>query len=216
MMNASVKMSPNRHQAGAEQRVQRLYIIGDARHEPANRIPIVEAQVRVLEFLKNFPTQVVHDRLAEPGGHERPRVLQDESRDEGGSVQGNEVDQQVAISGRDGLVDDPLSDPRPYDGHPRAEQQNDERSGDLPGVGAQVTDQPTHESCVVGFAKSLFVVEQGSVSHGQGYTIVHGRGPSGYCASRQVHGTLAESSRSPTERDVAGGGVDPVAVRFII
>ena len=71
-------VAEDRHDAGREQLVQDVHVGRDARHQPADGIPVVEAQVEPLQVSVDLHPQVEHDPLAGHLHHPGLHVLEHE------------------------------------------------------------------------------------------------------------------------------------------
>ena len=87
----------DRNHAGGKHFIQRVHIGGDARHQPANRIPVIEADVHVLQMAEDLAAQVEHDFLPGPLHEIGLRVFQskaDQQQRQIGEAQLGDADQR--------------------------------------------------------------------------------------------------------------------------
>ncbi len=56
----------DRHHAGGKHFIQRVHVSGDARHQSAHGIPVIEADVHVLQVAENLAAEIEHDFLPGP------------------------------------------------------------------------------------------------------------------------------------------------------
>ena len=159
-------VAEHRDHAAAEQLVQRLDVAGDARHQPADRIPVVEAQVEPLQLREDLAAQIVHDASGRARWSAwsaayssrnatqrwRPRYTAREQREQA----------QVAVRNR--AVERDLGEPGPDHLERGSEQQDDNGERDRQPVRPQVAQQPPHEARVVRFAEDVFFVVVASLT----------------------------------------------------
>ena len=141
-----------------EELVQRLHVGGDAGHEAADRVAVVEGQVEALEFRKDLGAQVVHDPLSQPGGQQSLRVLEDEAQHDGRKEKDGQEGELAPVSLRDGLVEGDLGQVGADDREPGRQHEKEHGSRHLKRVGPQVAEQPGHQPRVVGLAEDLLFV----------------------------------------------------------
>ena len=66
MMPASVRMSPSSEtDAGGEELVERVHVVGDAGHQPPDGVVVEEGEREALQMLEHLRAHVVHDALAD-------------------------------------------------------------------------------------------------------------------------------------------------------
>ena len=200
----------DRDQSRTEQLVQGLDVRGDAGHEPAHRVPVVEPQVELLELPEDLRAEIVHHPLAQPRRHERLHVLEDEDHDGDGQVDDGEKRQQAAVVGRDGLVEGDHGEVGTNYRRQRREHEENDSAGDLQAVRAQIAHQACHQARIVRLAEDLFLVavvllrHDSVVSSRAGRTRDHRRARHG----RNLRSGLpqadrarpANAARSPMER----------------
>jgi hypothetical protein len=81
-------------------------------------------------------------------------------------VSGGQQPQQPGVARGDGAVDRLLGEPRSGDLERGGPEQHQERAPDRKLVRPQVTEEPTHETRVVGLPEDVFVVVAGRFGHG--------------------------------------------------
>ena len=163
---------PDEHEDVAEDRDdpalhhvrERVDVVRDPRHEPADRIPVEEAERQVLQVPEKGEPEVVHPR----GEHALP-VAEESRGDEHEEVDRAEepeareglVRRERARGGRrDGRVDDELGDDRRGDLRDRKEQQQHQGEDRQRLVGSEVADQAPRQARVVGLPEDLVLLEE--------------------------------------------------------
>ena len=151
-------VAEDRHDARGEEVVQDVDVRGHARHQPADRIPIVVADVEPLQVAVDPHPQVEHDPLA--GQLHRPRldVLGDERDDQNPRIQRRQRPQPLEPALGDVAIDGHLEQIRLRQRGARADEDGHERDQHLPPIGPQVNEQPPHQDGVVGFTQNLVVL----------------------------------------------------------
>src|SRR5579871_183436 len=154
----------DRHHAGGKHFIQRVHICSDARYKAANRIPVIEPDVHVLQVAEDLAAEIKHDFLPSPQHEIGLRVFQakaDQQQREVGKSQLGDANQRngaektienTVMCGRGKVfVDGGLGEERPQ--HVRASLKNDryKRNHDLPFIGTQVPEQPLHQAAVIRF-----------------------------------------------------------------
>src|SRR3989442_6369692 len=168
---------PDEHEDVAEDRDdpalhhvrERVDVVRDPRHEPADRIPVEEAERQVLQVPEKGEPEVVHRLLADPRGEHALPVAEESRSDEHEEVDRAEepeareglVRRERARGGRrDGRIDDELGDDRRGEPRDRKEQhhpQGEERQGLVLAEGA---DQAPRPARVVGLPEDLVLLEE--------------------------------------------------------
>ena len=135
--------------AGAEEFVQRLDVVGHAGHEPTDGVAVEEGQAEALEVAERLAAQVVHDALSEPGREQRLGVREREGQGQRDDEGDGEPPEERGVARRDGVVDRDLGQPGPDELERRARDQHRDRTRHAPAIGAHVAEQAAHEVVVV-------------------------------------------------------------------
>ncbi len=168
-------VAEDRDDARAEEGVERLDVVGDPRHETPDGVLVVEPQVQALELLEDLLAQVVHHRLAQPGGEDALGVLEDRAQHHRAQVGRRQDPQEARVVGGKRLVDGELGEPGPHDLGGRGTHEDQDGQRHLPPVRLQVPEEALHEAGVVRLPQGLLFVEGGG-----------GRSHGGWCRGRKV------------------------------
>ncbi len=144
--------------AGREQLVEHVDVACHPRHQPADRVAVVEAQVQPLQVRVQLHPQVVHDALAGQLHHPGLHVLERERTGQDRQVDPRDVHQSTQIAGWDVRVDDQLGQVRRGQLQHRVRDDGRKRHQHRSPVRPQITQQPPHETAVVGFADDVVVL----------------------------------------------------------
>jgi hypothetical protein len=144
--------------ASREQVVQDVDVCRDARHQAADGIPVVEAQVEPLQVFVDLHPQVKHDSL--PGQLQQPRlqVIEYERSGKRREIQRGDERQPLDVAPRNVAIDDELDEIGRRQLEHRMSDDGGRRQHDVRFVRPQVRDQTPHQSRVVRFSENVFVV----------------------------------------------------------
>src|SRR5690606_14171630 len=115
--------------ARAEEFVQDLDVVGDAGHEPPDRVFVEEGEAQSLEVAEDLATKVVHHALADPGGEHGLSVLEREGQGERSEVRDGEPCEESAVAVRDCAVDRDLREPWSDELEARRGDEEEDRDG---------------------------------------------------------------------------------------
>jgi hypothetical protein len=152
-------VAEDRDDACGEQIVQHVDVGRDPRHQAADRIAIVEADVEALQMLVDLHAHVEHDALAGQLQDPRLQELQRERAQQDGKKQQGDAIEAGEIAGGDVLVDRHLHQVRLGELKAGAGHDGRERQRHVAAIGPQIPQQPAHQQRIVGFAERFFVVE---------------------------------------------------------
>ena len=157
---------------GGEQVVEHVDVGGDARHQAADRIAVVEGDVEPLQVRHQLAAQIEHGELAGVLHQVRLRELAEEGADQHAQVEQTDAGQAVPgigrqIAGREsagicpGLgckiaVDRDAGEQRTEHLQGGLHQQKDQRERHQQPVGPHVAQQAAHQPGVVCFTEDLF------------------------------------------------------------
>ena len=163
-------IAENGHQTGSEQVVEHVYVRGDARHQPAHRVAVVESQIQPLQMLHELLAQVEHGKLAgvlhqiglSEFANERPRqpgqVQQPDPRQAGVGVGGKKSVERGAQTRRVGPqigVNRNLGEQRSQHLQHRLYRQKRQRTRHQRTVGTHVPQQTAHQARIVCLAEDF-------------------------------------------------------------
>ena len=144
------QVAEDRHHAGGRELVERVHVVGHARHEPADRVPVVEAHRQALEVAEQCQPQVQHHVLADALDD---LVVDPSDREPDGERREVEHRHQVQVCEilvADAVVDRLLGEVGARELDQGVEQHEHRGERHLRLVGLQVPEQPAHEPVVVG------------------------------------------------------------------
>jgi hypothetical protein len=170
-----VKMSPNRHDPGGKQFVQRLHIGGDPGHQPPNRVAVEEGYRQPLQVAEDLQPEVGHHPLAHPGGEIGLGVIEQERKHQRAQKQERKPAQEPDIPRRHGDVEGPLGQQRSDQGQGRRRQQEQYCQGRQPPVRPEIRQDPAHQLRVValrvGLGEEIELGHQPSATRGSSSAI---------------------------------------------
>ena len=161
MMADSVKTSPNTETTpDGEELVERVDVGRDPRHQPADRIAVVERHVEPLQMRVNLHAQVEHDALPrhlqrQSSARTRARTRRSAWPRRATAIERNAVD----VPRRDVDVDDLRGQPGRHElqrRRPRESTTSATRTARQ--CGRRYMQQPAHQPRVVRFAENVFFV----------------------------------------------------------
>ena len=161
------QIAERRDHARREQIVDDVDVCRHSRHQPADRIAIVERQIEPLQMRVDLHAHVEHDALPDHLHHVGLGVLERERRNQHGQVDQRDVVEAGKIALGDVLVDGDLDQIRRRELRHRVADQREQRTGHVPLMGTEVPQKAPHEARVVGLAEDVFFVERHE--HGAGW-----------------------------------------------
>ncbi len=151
-------VAEDRHNAGSEKVVEDVDVCRHPRHQPADRIAVVELQVDALQVLVDLHAHVEHDALAGHLQNPRLQVLERERREQDGKKRQRNPVEPRQIRSRDMPIDRHLHQIWLRELQHRSEDDRGERDDDAEAVRPEITQQPPHQDGVVGLTEDFFVV----------------------------------------------------------
>jgi len=148
---------------------ERVDVVRDPGHEPADRVAVEERERERLQVPEQLDPQVVHRALADVRRQDVLGVPECRRCEQDPEVCGTKRYEQPEALGRgdaaadcrrDGLVDEELRDDRRCDVGERQQHQEAECDRDEPAIRPQVRKQAPHEPRVVGLAEDLIFLEE--------------------------------------------------------
>ena len=159
------QVAEDRPDTRRHQLVQRVHVVGDARHEAADRRAVVVGDRQALEVAEQRHAQVHHHRLAHALHDLVLDVVEAEAHRQDAQVEGRDLAEMDEIVVADPVVDRLLGEPRAGEAHQGFGHDDDPREQHLPAVGAEEPHQAAHEPVVVAAAEDfLFVNHEASIS----------------------------------------------------
>ncbi len=146
------------HDAGREELVEDVHVVGHAGDQPAHGIPVEVADVQGLDVTEDLDPQIVHDPLSGPVHQPRLCERAAELQNQEPEVKQCQKRETVPVADSDVLVDGDQRQERTRQLQGRHHQKQRYRCAHDPAVGSQVSQHPPGQSPVVDSTQDLFLV----------------------------------------------------------